>query len=279
MNMSEPEKEISDKDLQKLLSLVKMHTGITMEARKRDMLLTRIRPQMRKMSLTSFEQFMDRVQSDPETRQKFIDLATTNETHFFRTETVWTYFTNDFLPNWFKQKPKDSTLRVWSAASSTGAEAYTIAMVCEEFKIKHPAFKYRVFASDISSKVLQEAQNGVYSDKILEEFKTKRPLLHQKYFLVLSPTQGQVNDFIRKQVEFSMHNLHTKAPRKDFYDIVFLRNVMIYFSEPDQELVLKNMQDSLKKDGLLIVGESESLSRLKTNFQYAQPLVYKKSAA
>lgn len=276
--MSEIEKQVSDKDLKKLLSLVKTYTGITMEERKRDLLITRIRPRMRKLNLKTFEEYIDKVQSDLECKQDFINLSTTNETHFFRTEPIWTYFEKEYLPEWFS-KNKDSTLRVWSAAASYGAEAYSVAMLCEEFKLKNPSFKYRVFASDISTNVLKDAAEGLFGDKILEEIKTKKPVLHQKYFQALSPTTGQIVEPLRKQVEFSVHNLHQRSSRKDFYDIVFLRNVMIYFSESDNEMVLSYARETLKQNGLLVVGESESLARLKTEFQFSKPLIYQKRAA
>lgn len=276
--MSEIEKEMSDRDLKKLLSLIKIYTGITMEERKRDILSTRIRPQLRRLKLLTFEQYIDCIQSNSAERQKFINLATTNETHFFRTESIWTYFESEFLPQWWS-KFEGQTLRIWSAASSSGAEAYSIMMLCEEFRSKNPKFKYHVYGSDICTDVLEIASSGIYSDKILTELKTKKPLLHQKYFSTLSPNQSQVKDEYRKHVDFAVHHLHTKNNRKDFYDLIFLRNVMIYFSEPDQEMVLRHMQESLKGEGVLILGESESLSRLKTDFKYSKPLIYTKAAA
>ena len=276
--MGEIEKEISDKDLKKLLSLVKSYTGITMEERKRDILSTRIRPQLRRLNMQLFEEYINCIQSNPVERQKFINLATTNETHFFRTEAIWKYFELEYLPEWWK-KNSSQTLRVWSAASSSGAEAYSIMMLCEEFRTKNPGFKYRVYGSDICTDVLEVATNATYTDKVLAELKTKKPLLHQKYFDVLSLTQSQVKEEYRKNVEFGVHHLHTKSNRKDFYDITFLRNVMIYFSEPDQEMVLRHMKESLKKDGVLILGESESLARLKSDFTFAKPLIYLRAAA
>lgn len=276
--MSEIEKEVSDKDLKKLLSLVKTYTGITMEERKRDLLVTRIRPRMRKLNLKTFEEYIHKIQNDLECKQDFINLSTTNETHFFRTEPIWTYFEKEYLPEWYA-KNKDLTLRVWSAAASYGAEAYSVAMLCEEFKTKNPSFKYRVFASDISTNVLKDATEGLFGDKILEEIKTKKPTLYQKYFQPLSPTTAQIVDHLRKQVEFSVHNLHQRSSKKEFYDIVFLRNVMIYFSESDNEMVLNYTRETLKQNGLLVVGESESLARLKTEFQFSKPLIYQKRAA
>ena len=276
--MSEIEKEISDKDLKKILSLVKSYTGITMEERKRELLGTRIRPQMRRLKIFKYEEYIDCIQNNPLEKQKFINLATTNETHFFRTESIWKYFENEFLPNWWLSN-KGQTLRIWSAASSTGAEAYSIMMLCEEFRTKEFAFQYHVYGSDMCTDVLEIANQGIYGDKVLAELKLKRPMLHQKYFNVISSTQSQIKDEFRKQVEFAVHHLHIKSSRKEFYDLIFLRNVMIYFNEPDQEMVLRHMKENLKKDGILIMGESESLARLKTDFQYSLPLIYKKAAS
>jgi chemotaxis protein methyltransferase CheR len=276
--MSDIEKNMSDKELKECLSLIKKLTGITMEERKRDLLVTRIRPQLRKLSLTKFSEYIDRVNSDASIRQSFINLVTTNETHFFRTDIVWNFFESDFLPKWY-QKNKNEVLQIWSAASSTGAEAYSIAMLCEEFKSSHPGFSYKVEASDISTQVLSIAEQGIYTDKLIDELKERKPILFQKYIKLINSQQGQVVESIKNKVSFSVHNLHQRPKKSQYFDIVFLRNVLIYFNEADQKLVLSHIKESLIKEGILIIGESESLSRLDTDFMFAKPLIYSRAAA
>lgn len=276
--MSEAAKHLSGETLSRLLLLVKSHTGITMEERKRELLFARIRRRLRVLGLETPEQYIEFLESSEAECQEFINAVTTNETLFFRTPLVWEYFKTEFLPDWYAKNP-EGTMRVWSAASSSGEEAHSIAMLCEEFKTTHPNFKYRVYGSDISTEVLAEARSGIFKSKNITELKNKFPDFFAKYFKALPDGNFKAHEIITNNIEFSVHNLHHRAPKSHFYDIVFLRNVLIYFNDKDQELVLHNAHGAIKPGGMLIVGESESLSRLKTEFSFKKPLIYSKAAA
>lgn len=249
-----------------------------MEERKRELLFARIRRRLRVLNLETPEQYIEILESSEAERQEFINAVTTNETLFFRTPLVWEYFKTEFLPEWYERN-RNETMRVWSAASSSGEEAHSIAMLCEEFKLANPGFKYRVYGSDISTEVLGEAKSGIFKTKNITELKNKFPDFFAKYFRALPDGNYKALEVITSNIEFSVHNLHTRSPKSQFYDIVFLRNVLIYFSDKDQELVLHNAHGAVKPGGVLIVGESESLSRLKTEFTFKRPLIYSKAAA
>ncbi|MNJ96761.1 Chemotaxis protein methyltransferase [compost metagenome] len=275
--MSEGARKLEGAALRTLLSLVKEHTGITMEERKKDLLVSRIRRRLRVLGLETPEQYVDYLQATTEETQEFVNAVTTNETLFFRTPVIWEYFKKDFLPEWFKQN-SGHTLRVWSAASSSGEEAHSLAMLCEDFKLTHPSFRYRIYGSDISTEVLNEAKSGVFKGRSIEELKTKFPDHFVKYFRAVSEGSYKASDVLAQQMEFTVHNLHHRPPKNQFYDIVFLRNVMIYFNDRDQELVLQNIHRSMKNEAILILGESESLARLKTPFLFKKPLIYQKGS-
>lgn len=266
------EMELEGQELEKVIKLVHRLTGITMSSNKKTLIQGRLRPRMRTLGITSFENYLEYVNANKNEIQEFINLVTTNETSFFRTQRVWEYFTKDFLPNWYKANPK-KTLKIWSGASSTGEEVYTIGICCEEFRLKNLDFNYQIIGTDISSDVIKIAEVGVYAGRSIENFKTGNRILFDKYML----PKGEaflVHSDVKSKIRFGIHNLFALPKEKAFYDIVFLRNVLIYFEAKDIEKVLLNISHGLVNQGILIIGESESLSSLKTPFKYKLPLVY-----
>lgn len=276
--MTEAAKQIDGAILTELLALVKEYTGITMEERKRELLFSRLRRRMRALNIEVVSHYVMFLKKNPQEVQEFINLVTTNETFFFRTPLIWEYFRNEFLPQWSAKNPNES-LKIWSAASSSGEEAHSLAIACEEFKLTHPGFRYRIYGSDISTAVLDEAKAGLFSGKSIEDFKVKQPALVEKYFKYVPEEKAyKASDLLRVNIEFSIHNLHRLPAKQNFYDIVFIRNVLIYFNDLDQQLVLKNMHSALKSQGILILGESESLARFASPFVYQKPLIYQRDS-
>lgn len=257
--------ELGPEEFKKILDLVHLWTGITLGESKKTLVQGRLRPRLKILGLTSYKDYFLYLQENKGEQQEFINLITTNETSFFRTNRVWDYFRTEFLEKWDQKAP----LKIWSAASSTGEEAYSLAMSCEEHRLKKPSFDYEIFASDISSKVVNIAQKGEYAGRSIDSFKQTHPTLFNKFF-----HEGKVERKLKEKIHFSTHNLFHQPFKKDYFDIVFLRNVLIYFELKDQERVLQNIALSLKKDGILIIGESESLNSMKTSFEYIKPLVY-----
>lgn len=264
--------ELTNRLLEKLIDHVHRHTGITMAKNRKAMLQGRLRRRMRELSLDSYERYVEFLEENPSEVEIFVDLVTTNETYFFRTPRVWDYFFKEYLPAWNKSNP-GKILRVWSAASSSGEEAYSIAICCQEFKEAHPGFVYQVLGSDISQGVLEEAANARYSGRAIETFKAARGAWFDKY---LRP-EGEgfrIIPELHARVRFEKHNLYDHLLGQEPFDIVFLRNVLIYFAQADQEKVLERVRRSMKPDGRLIIGESESLNRLDVGFRYVAPLIY-----
>jgi len=256
-----------------LIALVRQHTGIAMTARKSVLLERRLQPRLHALSLPNYQAYLDRVASDRDEVVHFIDLVTTNDTLFFRTPQVWDYFRDRYLPAWARAHP-DGCLSIWSAAAASGEELYSIAMLCEQFRLQAPAFRYQILASDISQQILAAAKAGQYSGRSVERIRLSHPDLLRKYFSP-APYGVKVNDELRQHVSFAQHNLlEALRPARQF-DLVFLRNVLIYFDAEHQETVLRQARLSLKDEGRLILGESETITRLGTGYQFEFPMIYK----
>lgn len=260
-----------------LIALVRQHTGIAMTPRKSVLLERRLQPRLQALSLHSYQAYLDRVASDRDEVAHFIDLVTTNDTLFFRTPQVWDYFRDRYLPAWACAHP-GGCLKVWSAAAASGEELYSIAMLCEQFKLQAPAFRYQILASDISQQILGAARAGQYSGRSVERIRLSHPDLLRTYFTP-SPYGVKVNDELRQHVSFAQHNLLEALRPAQRFDLVFLRNVLIYFDAEHQETVLRQARLSLKDEGRLILGESETIARLGTGYQFEFPMIYKAGLA
>jgi len=269
-NISE---EMSHEVLLKVIGKVHALTGITISEQKKTMLQSRLRKRMRHLSLATFEEYMSWLESDKNEVQEFINVVTTNETSFFRTPRIWDYFQNDFLPKWSAANP-GRQLKIWSAAASSGEEAFSLAICCTDFQRKNPKFDFRIIATDISTSVLDEAQKGVYNARSVEFLRKSKPQLFEQYFVTEGEDIFKISSTLKSRVSFTTHNLFTI--KKDQFEIVFLRNVLIYFNGTDQEKVLKNVGKSIPDDGMLVIGESESLNRLDTPYEFYQACIYTK---
>ena len=258
--------------LSALIALVRKHTGIAMTERKSVLLEGRLRPRMQALEIRSYQAYLDKVEQDRGEIPHFIDLVTTNDTLFFRTPQVWDYVEQEFLPGWWASHP-GQRLNVWSAAASSGEELYSMAILCEEFQAGHPGFSYRLHATDISRQILDVARLGQYTGRSVERIQASHPDWVKKYFKA-SGKGLQVVDELKKHVELAQHNLLTPLKPQKQFDLVFLRNVLIYFDQEHQETVLKQARHSMAPHSRLILGESESISGLNTAYHFDRPMIY-----
>jgi chemotaxis protein methyltransferase CheR len=271
------EREVDQATRRAFFDQVRRHTGIAMSERKWTLLEGRLRRRLRELALSGYRDYLHVLEAKPDEVRDFIDLVTTNETSFFRTPRIWEYFAGQFLPRWFDQHA-DTPLRVWSAAASSGEEAYTVAMLCEEFRSRHPGFRYRILATDIGDAILRKAAAAHYQGRSIDGLKETHPDLLAKYFIA---AEGgfSAGPALRTNVSFRKHNLH-EPPARDIgpMDVTLLRNVLIYFDTEGQQAVLENVRRAMAPNGVLIVGESESLSRFDMGFGFEQPLIYRNEA-
>ncbi|NRR30264.1 protein-glutamate O-methyltransferase CheR [Oxalobacteraceae bacterium] len=268
---------LSPATLTALIALVRKHTGIAMTERKSILLERRLQPRLRALSLHSYQDYLDVVERDGSEVPHFIDLVTTNDTLFFRTPQVWNYVAQQFLPQWWRQH-HGQCLQIWSAAAASGEELYSIAMLCEQFQLGHPSFRYQILATDISGQILEQARAGVYGGRSVERLRVSHPAFVKKYFSAEGDSL-RVLDALKKQVSFASHNLLLPLRPAQQFDLIFLRNVLIYFDAEHQHTVLHQARPSLKPNGRLILGESETISRLDTDYVFETPMIYYPSGA
>lgn len=272
--------EYDDMDARTLdcaLELVRRHTGVSMSPAKQSMLQGRLRPRMRALRLASYEHYLRRLREDDSERQPFIDAVTTHHTAFFRTPRVWEYLEQVFLPAWVAQHP-GRALQVWSAAASTGEEACSLAICCEELRRRHPGFDYRISATDIATGVLERARDGVYAGAPVAAFRAARPDLFARHNALDAPDRFALAPSVRARIAWAAHDLFQPSPSIDTFDLVLLRNVLIYFKPDDIMAVVRNVAPALRTKGIMVIGEAESLTSLDLPFQFVQPQIYRRTA-
>ena len=257
----------------KYIRFIHENTGISIPENRRSMLISRIRKRLRELRIPNYRSYFELIEKDKEEKKIFINLITTNETYFYRTPRVWDFVENDFLPK--KCEGQSRMVNIWSAASSTGEEAHMLGILCQSFKDNHPNFYYKIMGTDISSAVIEKAINGKYAGRSVKRFKEARWSLFQKYMIGSESIGYQVLPYIKKNIHFKEHNLFNVLSENKKFDLILLRNVLIYFSKTDKEKVLEKLCEKLSPSGYLIIGESESLNALRSNFESVLPLIYK----
>jgi len=266
--------ELSDSCFDGFVNIIDRVSGITIEKGRKSMLVGRIRRRVRELKLGSYDKYLQYIKDHRDEESNFINLITTNETYFYRTPRVWDFITNDFLCNWY-QENHGKKLKIWSAASSTGEEAHTAGVICQDFKIANPGFQYSVLGTDISTDVVARATKGLYIGRAVERFQRTNPQLFKKHMVGDAENGYQVASIVKANISFKKHNLFKSFNNNEKFDLILLRNVLIYFTKENQKRVLANIHRCLSSDGYLIIGESESLSRIGADFESVSPLIYK----
>ncbi|MGG7565366.1 CheR family methyltransferase [Rhodovulum sp. DZ06] len=267
-------KSMTDAEFAKLRSIVYAQTGISIGDSRRSMLVTRLRPRLRALGLDDYKSYAARVAQDPVEMQELTDRVTTNETYFYRTPRVWAHFRDVFLPAG-AARAKGRPLRVWSAAASTGEEAHTAAVFLEEVRAKTAGFDYAVLGTDISTRVLEAAKAGRYQGRATARFLAEQPELFGRHMRGSEEAGWTVAPEIAKRIRFRQHNLLQPLSNAPQFDAVFLRNVLIYFSAADQEAILRHVRRVIHPEGVLFIGESETLKHIDTGFEQVEPIIYR----
>jgi len=268
--------ELGGDTLAALIGLVREHTGIAMSERKGTLLQGRLLARIRALGLTGYAAYIERVRRGGDEVVAFISLVTTNDTAFFRTPAVWSYLRGDFLPAWHAESP-GRTLRLWSAAAATGEEAYSLAMACADFQLTHPTFRFTIDATDISADALAVAAAGRYDGRSAQRFEAAQPDVFARH-MVRDGDGWAVRPTLRRHVRFGRHHLLRDARAQEF-DMVLLRNVLMYFADEDQRRALHGVHAALAPQGRLVVGEQDAIERLGAPFRFERPHVWAKEAA
>ncbi len=254
------------------LECIHQLTGITIAATRKTMVQGRLRKRIRALCLPTYISYLDFVRSSKEEQENFIDLVTTNETSFFRTPRIWEYIEKRFLPKWFEAH-KNEVFLAWSSASSSGEEAHSLGILCQAFKENNKDFRYKIVGTDISQEMVTMCKRGEYSGRSIESFRVSRPGLFSAYMESVE-SSFVVKEEVRSYIHFHKHNLFNSFKDDCLFDLVLCRNVLIYFTPSDQESVLIKILERAKKSSILIIGESESLSHIRTGFNHMEPLIY-----
>lgn len=248
---------MSDTEFQKFRKVIYEQIGINLLPHKKIMLQGRIRKRLKKLEVENFSEYYDIIQNNKSELIEMFNVVSTNKTEFFR-ENHHFDFLKEVLPDIINTNNKngEKKLSIWCTASSTGEEPYSIAMTLSKYPILKN-WKTRIIASDISTNVLQKAVAGVYSDEVI----AKVPLeFIKKYFKKIDTEHYVVSDELKEMIKFKRINLISEEyPFKGEFEIIFCRNVMIYFDRKTQIEIVENFMRYLKKGGYLILGSSESL--------------------
>lgn len=271
---AEKELSLSESQFNRIRGIIHDSTGITIGDNRTSLLLSRLRGRLRETRDADFKAYIARVTSDKAELQELINRVTTNKTFFYRTPRIWQHFRDVAIPA-FMERNTRRPMRIWSAAASTGEEAYTAGMILEHTRSTQEGFDYRCTGTDISSKVLKQAEAGLYAVPALTQLRADGTDLFDR-FLDGDDTAGyKVDTQIRGRTTFKLHNLLKPLPGGASFDAVFLRNVLIYFTPEDQEAILRNVHAAMAPDALLYIGESESIARLRTDFAIIEPMIYR----
>ena len=259
---------ISDDEYEKFKELIFLEIGITLNEHKKSLIESRFFKKILDLKLNSFSEYYDVCASNHREKIQMIDLITTNETYFFRENNHF-----EFLKEYLIEYKSSRKIRIWSAASSVGAEAYTIAMVCDSIL---PSNMWEVVGSDINNNVIKKARMGLYplswSDKISQEFKHKYCLKGKGKY----DGEFLMSRQLAKNVRFLNSNLLEQDESFGYFNIVFLRNVLIYFNDEVRKKVIINILKNMNKGSLLIISKTENLNTLGIdNLEQIQPSIYK----
>jgi chemotaxis protein methyltransferase CheR len=238
-------------------------SGITFSETNRSILDSRIKERLREKQFDTVDKYYRLICSDKEEMKVFLDSVTTNLTRFFRNQAHWDAFINYVIPKVIENKRRngDSIIKIWSAGCSTGEEPYTIAMILK--RILPAGFTFSITASDLSLKSLMVGQRGFYPKNRVDGI----PADYLAEFLSQSNDGYQMNKDIMDCVKFDYHNLKHDSGMRNL-DVVFCRNVLIYFDDVAQQAVIDRFWNAMAPKSYLYIGHSESLFGMKTQFEF-----------
>lgn len=247
-----------------ILSYASKKSGIRLEMYRENYLRRRVEFRMRTLGLRDFMEYYDYLKSDEKEVEKLLDAIAINVTEFMRDYTPFKFFMEKILP----EISRKGILRFWSAGCAFGEEAYTIAICTLETTNSN----FSVYATDIDEDCLKKAIAGEYREPQLRNLDEE---LIKKYFEKVGD-RYKVKDFVKKHIRFKKHDLTSQEPITKYLDVIFCRNVMIYFSEQQKEKVLRDFYEALNAGGYLIIGKSESIPKGKFECVNLTDKVYKK---
>ena len=271
----EREYHLSDGEFEEIRSLVRSHTGIALADSKRELVYSRLVRRLRRLDLTTFRDYISLLATGDATElEEFTNAITTNLTAFFRESHHFDFLTETVFPELEKRNAATRRLRIWSAGCSTGEEPYSIAIALQESISRFRGWDMRVLATDLDSQVVAHARAGIYKDERFEKMPNAR---RKQWFRENQDGTWTASPEIKSLITFNQLNLMHQWPFKGPFDVIFCRNVVIYFDK-DTQKVLFNRMAELQRDGdHLFIGHSESLFKVCDRYQLIGKTIYRKT--
>ncbi len=268
--------EFTDQDFQHLRRFIADKTGIAIADNKRELVYGRIARRLRATGLSRFSEYRRLLESGhSEELEEFINVITTNLTSFFRERHHFDILRDQLLPELLRRY-RSRPLRIWSAGCSTGEEAYSLAITVLECRQVVARDRVRIIATDLDSSVVAKARSGVYEQERVEALDQA---LVRRYFLKgkgRNAGKVRIKPEVAEMVEFSQLNLMETWPFEEPFDIIFCRNVIIYFDLPTQARLVDRFAGSLDPHGYLFIGHSETLNKVSNRFELLGKTVYRR---
>ena len=270
---------ISDEDFRKFQEFFYRKTGIHFEPSKRYFVDKRLLERIEATDSGSFRSYFTliRFQADGEELQQLTNLMTVNETYFFREEYQFECMVRSLLPEITARKQAGTTLRIWSIPSSSGEEAYSIAIYLLERWAGISDWDVEIISSDIDTRILAQARHGLYQERAFQNL----PAEYVKKYFRKSPEGYQISEDLRDAVTFTRVNLSEPGETRSYrdFDLIFCRNLLIYFDEISRKAAAETMYDALRPGGYVCLGHSESMSRISSIYKiqkFPEAIVYQK---
>ena len=263
---------MSAKNFRKISTFVYSQSGIVLSDSKQEMVYSRLARRMRKLGIGNFTEYLCQVENDiaGET-SSFLNAITTNLTSFFRENHHFEFLTDIAIPELKLRHREDKRIRIWCTAASTGEEPYSLAIVFREAFIP-ASWDIKILATDIDSNVLDTARRGIYPLADVEDIGTKRK---GKWFQTNGRNEVKVDEGLKQMITFRQLNLLDRWPMKGIFDIVFCRNVIIYFDKETQRTLFVKMAGFIDAESYLFIGHSESLITVSDQYKPLGGTIYK----
>lgn len=269
--------QISNSEFRQIADLIYKHFGIYLTDQKVKLVEGRLQKLLLRHRFSNFQEYHDwllHAEGDITDRMsELVDRMSTNHTFFWREHAHFEMLEEEILPELEKVLSSQKKIRIWCAASSSGQEPYTLAMILlKYFGDRYKWWDAGVLATDISKNILNKAEQGIYSGEDIAQL----PTHFRQNFKKIETGDWQISERLRKEVTFRRFNLMNAFPFKGNFDLIFCRNVMIYFDAPTKLNLIQKMHGQLNAPGYLITSLSESIDRVNSPFKYIKPGVYKK---
>ncbi len=273
-------RQVTDEELGRYAEFVYERTGIRISPQKKTLLSNRLRRRMKALGIDDYDAYYDLLVrlgvNDPEW-DAFLQEITTHETYLFRDPNQWEWFSKVYLPDVqsrARRGERKKVLRIWSAACSTGDEVYTIACCIADRVANHSQWDIEILGTDIGVGALEEAKRARFSKRAMNQVSES---MRRRFFQQVDDETWEAKPVLRDWTRFRQHNLMEPLRARPM-DLIFVKNVLIYFDPESKKTVFRNIDKALARDGLLVTGPAEGISELLKQYERIQPWLHRKPA-